>query len=109
MEEIEISSWIILDAIKNAAEIVDTVGDLQSGHWQSIFCTVEDDHLELGYVDTASSFLRRFEDKEEFQFAMEKRKEDTGELPYEENNFDEEFEDDSGQDDFEYDDESESF
>jgi len=37
MEEIEIMSWLTLDAIKNAAEVKETVGDLQIGHCKSVF------------------------------------------------------------------------
>ncbi len=84
MEEIEISSWLVLDTIQKGADIEETVGDLQSGHWKSVFCTIEDDFLELAYSDTSSNYIRRFEDKEEFEIAIEKRKDETGETPYEE-------------------------
>lgn len=92
MEEIEILSWVTLDALGEAAEVVETVGDLQSGHSKSIFCIIEDDYLELCYNDTAANFLRRYEDKEEFQSALEQRKEEFGDAPYEESN---EFEEES--------------
>jgi len=93
MEEIEISSWLTLDAIKKAAKLVETVGNLQSGHNMSIFCKIEEDFLELCYSDTAANYLRRYEDKEEFEIALENRKEEEGETPYEEDrNFEENFE-----------------
>lgn len=92
MEEIEILSWLTLDALGEAAEVLETVGDLQSGHSKSIFCTIEDDFLELCYSDSAANFLRRYEDKEEFQSALEQRKEEFGDAPYEESN---EFEEES--------------
>jgi len=93
MEEIEISSWLTLDAIKKAAKLVETVGNLQSGHSMSIFCKIEEDFLELCYSDTAANCLRRYEDKEEFEIALENRKEEEGETPYEEDrNFEENFE-----------------
>ncbi len=85
MEEIEITSWLILDALKSKAKIVDTVGNLQSGHMQSIFCVIEDDYLELGYIDMAASFLRKYEDKDEFELALEVQKEEEGEAPHDEN------------------------
>ena len=85
MEEIEITSWLILDALKSKAKIVDTVGNLQSGHTQSVFCVIEDDYLELRYIDTVVSFLRRYEDKDEFELALEAQKEEEGEAPYDEN------------------------
>lgn len=109
MEEIEITSWITLKAIQNAAEVVDTVGDLQSGHMKSVFCVIEDDYLELGYLDAASNYLRRYENKEEFELALEKLKEEEGEITYNDNhNFDEDFRDEDDIDDFATDKESES-
>jgi len=82
MEEIELISWLTLDAIKKAAETEETVGDLQAGHCMSVFCTIDDDLLELCYSDTASNFVRRYEDKDEFQLAIEKRKEEVGDSRY---------------------------
>lgn len=84
MEEIEVTSWMTLDALKKAAQIVETVGNLQSGHFMSIFCAIEDDYLELCYSDTASNFIRRYDDEEELQVALKKRKEEEGEVPYDE-------------------------
>ena len=85
MEEIEISSWLTLDAIKKTAELVETVGNLQTGHSMSIFCTIEEDYLELCYSDSAANYLRHYEDRDEFEVALEQRKEEVGETPYEEN------------------------
>ena len=85
MEEIEITSWLTLDALKSKAKIVDTLGNLQSGHKQSVFCIIEEDFLELGYIDTATSYLRRYEDKDEFELALEAQKEEEGESTYDEN------------------------
>lgn len=108
MEEIEITSWVTLEAIQHAAKVIDTVGDLQSGHKKSVFCVIEDDYLELGYVDAASSYLKRYEDKEEFELALESAKEEEGEVTYDEkHNFDEDFRDDEDMDDFTNDEESE--
>jgi len=108
MEEMEISSWTTLDVLKEAAEVVETVGDLQSGHWKSIFCVIEDDYLELGYVDTVTNFLRRFEDKDEFELAIERRREEAGETRFEDDNeFDENFTEDTEEEDYE--DDSETF
>ncbi len=97
MEEIEVLSWLTLDALKKTAAVQETVGNMQSGHNMSIFCTIEDDYLELFYSDTASNYIRKYEDKEEFLLALEKRKEEEGEAPYEEENrFDESYEDEEG-------------
>lgn len=110
MEEVEIMSWLTLDAIKDAAEIVETVGDLQIGHCNSVFCFIEDDFMELCYSDTASNFLRVYEDKEEFELALEKRKEEFGEAPYDEDrSFDDAFEEDEFEDDYESDEDSDKY
>jgi len=84
MEEIEISSWVTLDAIKKKAEVVETVGNLQTSHNMSVFCRIEDDFLELVYSDSTANALRRYEDKDEFEAAIEERKEEDGEAPFEE-------------------------
>jgi len=108
MEEIEITSWITLEAIENAATVVDNVGDLQSGHKKSVFCKIEEDFLELGYLDAASNYLRRYDNKEEFELALEKLKEEEGEVVYNDNhNFDEDFRDEEIADDFAAEEESE--
>jgi len=110
MEEIEIMSWLTLDAIKKAAETMESVGDLQTGHCMSVFCKIEDDYLELCYSDTASNFLRRYEDNDEFQLALERRKEEVGETPYDEDKrFEENFAEEDLEDEFSSDDESEKF
>jgi len=83
MEEIEITSWLTLDAIKKEATIIETLGDLQTGHCMAVFCFIEDDFLELCYSDSISNFLRRFEDREEFELGLEKRKEEVGEARFE--------------------------
>ncbi|MCJ7612627.1 MAG: hypothetical protein MUP19_10215 [Candidatus Aminicenantes bacterium] len=107
MEEMEITSWAILDAIKKAADVVETVGNLQTEHNMSVFCTIEEDCLELVYSDSAANSLRRYEDKDEFEDALEERKEDGGEAPYDKN--DVEFnEDEEEEDKFDVEDESDS-
>lgn len=104
MEEIEILSWLTLDAIKKAGEVKETIGNLQTGHNISIFCVIEDDYLELCYSDTASNFIRRYEDKNEFQMAIEKRMEEAGEASYEEGlEYEKAYEDEETEDDFGFD------
>ncbi|OGD15039.1 MAG: hypothetical protein A2V76_02815 [Candidatus Aminicenantes bacterium RBG_16_63_14] len=87
MEEMEVTSWLTLDAIKKSksAEIVETVGNLQTGHSKSVFCIIEDDYLELCYSDSAANTVRRYEDRDEFDEALEERKEDDGEASCEDN------------------------
>ncbi len=85
MEQMEVASWLTLDAIRKtkSAEVVETVGNLQTGHSKSVFLIIEDDFLELCYSDLASNTIRRFEDRDEFEQALEERKEDDGEAPFE--------------------------
>jgi len=113
MEEIEIMSWLTLDAIKKKAKIVDTVGSLQTGHSVSIFGIIEEDFLELCYSDSAANTLRRFDNRDEFEAALEKRKEEDGEVRYEdEPGYDEDDEDDEEEEEeeeFDVEDESENF
>jgi hypothetical protein len=84
MEELEVTSWQTLDAIRKSkgAEIVETVGNLQTGHSKSVFLVIEDDFLELVYSDASSNILRRFEDRGELDEAIEERKEDDGEAHF---------------------------
>ena len=84
MEEIEVASWLTLDALKKAAAVVETVGNLQTGHSMSVFCTIEEDYLELHYSDSAANCLRCYEERDEFEEALKKRKEEVGEAPYDE-------------------------
>jgi hypothetical protein len=85
MEEMEVTSWLTLDAIRKSksAEVVETVGNLQTGHTKSVFVIIEDDFLELCYSDAASNTIRRFENRDEFDEALEERKEDDGEAAVE--------------------------
>jgi hypothetical protein len=117
MEEMEVTSWQTLDAIRKSksAEIVETVGNLQTGHSKSVFCIIEEDYLELCYSDAAANTIRRFEDRDEFDEALEERKEDDGEAHVEDNgdkDYDEdedEEEDENIEDGFSVEDESEVY
>jgi hypothetical protein len=109
MEEIEITSWLTLDAIKKKARLVETVGNLQTGHSMSVFCIIEEDYLELYYSDSTANFLRRYEDRDEFKLVLEQRKEEDGEAPYEEElNYDEDDEDEE-EEEFAVEDESDNY
>jgi len=110
MEEIEIMSWLTLEAIKKKAKVVDTVGNLQTGHSMSIFGIIEEDFLELCYSDSAANSLRRYENREEFDAALEKKKEEDGEAHYEdEPAYDEDEEEEEEKEELDIEDESESF
>ena len=95
MEEMEIMSWVTLDAIKKKARIIETVGNLQTGHSMSVFCIIEEDYLELCYSDSSANYLRRYDDREELDLALEQRKEEDGEAPLqkEDLDYDEDYED----------------
>ena len=97
MEEIEVMSWLTLDALKKnkAAQIVETVGNLQTDHSMSVFCTIEDDFLELCYGDEVNA-LRRYEDRDEFDAAIEERKEDVGEAHFDDDSDHDDDEDEKG-------------
>jgi hypothetical protein len=110
MEEIEIASWLTLDAIKKKAKVVETVGNLQTGHAMSVFGIIEEDFLELCYSDSAANYLRRYENRDEFDLALEERKEEDGETQYEdERDYGEDDEDEDEEEEFDVEDESESF
>ncbi len=109
MEEVEITSWVTLDAIKKKAEVHETVGNLQTGHSMSVFCQIEEDYLELVYSDSTGNTLRRYEDKDEFEIGIQQRKEEDGEAPYDDDKqFDEKnfTDDDEDDEDLEDDDEA---
>jgi hypothetical protein len=115
MEEIEIISWLTLDAIRKKAKVVETVGNLQTGHSMSVFGIIEEDYLELCYSDSVANTLRRYEDRDEFDAALEERKAEDGEAQYEdEPDYEEDEEDEEeeeGEEDGELDaeDDSDSF
>lgn len=108
MEEIEIMSWLTLDAIKKRARVVETVGNLQAGHSMSVFGIIEEDYLELCYSDSAANYLRRYENEDEFDAALEQRKEEDGEAHYEDKHDYSEEDEDEEEDELEAEDESET-
>ena len=109
MEEIEIMSWLTLDAIKKKAKVVEKVGNLQTGHSMSVFGVIEEDYLELCYSDSAANHLRRYENQDEFDSALEQRKEEDGEAHYEDERDYGEDDEDEEEDELEVEDESETF
>jgi|GEM_PF-632542 hypothetical protein len=79
MEQIEVSSFATLDALKKRAKIVEKIGSIESGLGLSVFCKIEDDLLELYYNDVDSSYIRRYKNEKEFREAIKKRREELGE------------------------------
>jgi hypothetical protein len=109
MQEIEIISWLTLDALKKKAKVVETVGNLQTGHSMSVFAIIDEDYLELCYSDSEANYLRRYEDRDEFDLALEERKAEDGETQYEdERDYDEDEEEEEEEEEEGYDNEDES-
>lgn len=80
MQQLEVISWQTLDALKNAAtKVIETIGDLDSDEHMSVFCTIEDDFMELFYSELDANFIRHYDDEEEFYKAVETRKKEFGE------------------------------
>lgn len=82
MEQIEVISWKTLDAIKQAANILETVGDLDTNEQMAVFCSIEEDFFELYYSELESNYIRHFEDEEELYKYMDIRKNEFGEEDY---------------------------
>lgn len=80
MEQLEIISWKILDAIRNSAtKTNEVIGDIDTNEHMSVFCQVDDDYIELYYSEVESSYFRHFEDEDEFFTAIDERKSEFGE------------------------------
>ena len=79
MDQIEVVSWKTLNAIKQVAKIEEVLGDLDTNEQMAVFCTIEDDYLELYYSELESNYIRHFEDEEEFSKYIEMRKNEFGE------------------------------
>lgn len=82
MEQIEVISWKTLDAIKQAANILETVGDLDTNEQMAVFCSIEEDFFELYYSELESNYIRHFEDEEELYKYLDIRKNEFGEEDY---------------------------
>lgn len=79
MEQIEVMSWKTLNAVKQAAKIEEVFGDLDTNEQMAVFCTIEEDYIELYYSELESNFIRHFEDEEEFLKYIDERKNEFGE------------------------------
>jgi len=79
MEQIEVMSWKTLDAVKQAAHIFETIGDLDTNEQMAIFCSIEEDFFELYYSELESNYIRHFEDEEEMYKYLDIRKNEFGE------------------------------
>jgi len=82
MEQIEVISWKALDAIKHAANILETLGDLDTNEQMAVFCSIEEDFFELYYSELENNYIRHFEDEEELYKYLDLRKTEFGEEDY---------------------------
>lgn len=80
MEQIEVISWKTLDALKQAAtHIEEIIGDIDTHEQMSIFCSVDEDFLELYYSELEGNYIRHFDDEEEMLKYITLRKNEFGE------------------------------
>jgi len=80
MEQIEVNSWEMLNALKaSATKIFETIGDIDIDEQASVFCSIEDDYIELYYNGVESNYIRHFDNEEEFFQFIEIRKNELGE------------------------------
>ena len=80
MEQIEVISWKTLDALKQSATHIEKIiGDIDTNEQMSVFCSIEEDYLELYYSELEGNFIRHFDDEEELLKYMEIRKNELGE------------------------------
>ncbi|MFC2146563.1 hypothetical protein ACFLRT_04285 [Acidobacteriota bacterium] len=103
MEQIEVISWKTLDAIKQAANILETVGDLDTNEQMAVFCSIEEDFFELYYSELESNYIRHFEDEEELYKYLDIRKNEFGEEDYDTVDYyddDDDSFDESGEDEY---------
>jgi hypothetical protein len=101
MQQIEVISWKTLDALKQAAtHIEEILGDLDTNEQMAVFCSIEEDYLELYYTELEGNYIRHFDDEEEMLKSLTERKTELGEEEYdldyleEETEYDEENEED---------------
>lgn len=104
MEQMEVISWKALDALRHAATHIEEVfGDLDTNEQMAVFCSVEEDYLELYYSELEGNYIRRFEDEEEMRKYIAQRRTEFGDNEFDtedyysdESNFAEEDDDYSG-------------
>ena len=83
MEQIEVISWKALNALEKAAsKIYKVIGSVETNEQMSVFCGIEEDYLELFFSEVDSSYIRHFEDEDEFFKIMDVRKTELGEENY---------------------------
>ena len=97
MEQMEVISWKTLDALKQAATHVDEIiGDLDTHEQMSVFCSIEEDYMELYYSELEGNYIRHFEDEEEMLKNINLRKDEFGESDFDSVDY---YDDESGYED----------
>ncbi|MDQ1350550.1 MAG: hypothetical protein QG657_852 [Acidobacteriota bacterium] len=103
MEQMEVISWKALDALRHAATHIEEVfGDLDTNEQMAVFCSIEEDFIELYYSELEGNYIRRFEDEDEMRkYITQRRTEfgdeyDSDDYYSDESNFAEEDDDYSG-------------
>jgi hypothetical protein len=77
MQEIEVISWDVLDAIREkSSEIIEEIGDLDTDDGMSVFCQIGEDFFELHYSEIGTNYLKHFPEEDEMTEYVEKRKAD---------------------------------
>lgn len=93
MEQIEVISWKTLDALKQAAtHIEEILGDLDTNEQMAVFCSIEEDYLELYYTELEGNYIRHFDDEEEMLKFLTVRKTELGGEEFDVDYFEEETE-----------------
>ncbi len=82
MEQIEVISWKTLDAIRQPARIIETIGNLESNEQMAVVCAIEEDFFELFYSELESNYIRHFEDEEELYKYLDIRKNESADFGY---------------------------
>ena len=97
MEQMEVISWKTLDALKQAAtHVEEIIGDLDTNEQMSVFCSIEEDYLELYYSELEGNYIRHFDDEEEMLKNINLRKNEFGESDFDPADY---YDDESGYED----------
>lgn len=78
IQEIEVFEWETLDAIKEKADIIKVLGNLEFDPIMCVFCKIGNDYFELVYSDTEGNYIRHYPEEDLFSDALEKRKTEFG-------------------------------
>ena len=84
----EVISWKALDALRHAAtHIEEVLGDLDTNEQMAVFCSIEEDFLELYYSELEGNYIRRFEDEDEMRKYIAQRRSEFGDNEYDSSDY----------------------